>query len=936
MMIRILAKVVIHDISKFKKFCAILLSEDQYKQLANDLLTIYCILKCETDIIKGLKYQEIFNYLKLKSFFKEYEEIKILSKQDKIKQLLIVLKDKYLQCIVDFLMYLKELPTYNTLVIKIENEITSLKSDVDNLHSVCRHTATPSLTYSCGAPIRLSENTPLDVFQEYLIQRYNSDNFFQAHSSIRAPKIFHIELALINNTDDEHFHFSDYSLLYEQESHSTYLDYSDIFTNSHRVVVLQGPPGSGKTTLAKYLCKQWTNGTLLQRFSLVIFVQLRNERVANANSFEEIIKTYMDTYCEAITKEIFKTHGKDILIILEGWDELSEKLRCKDTIFGSLISGEILPNAIVMVTTRSSVVINLPVDDCRRIEVIGFSKEKVKEYVDCFFHHDNSMTTQFWEQLRNLPHVKKILFVPVILCIILHIFQQNNQKIPETYTELYTKFLLCQLSIYHAKTSCDHTNFESLDDLPRAILDMVLKFGKMGYYCLLNSKLSFSEEEINNKCFDSKGIPLELDEVAIFEQHIMVNCSHVSKTYQFIHQTFQELLAAWYVSKQPISFQQKTIKKHFRDEKLEAFWMFYAGLTKFNSISFQRVFHSNYIYQFKYLVSTLIVSGVGRNAVRPINVRSIGTAFFTTKLYAYTVSNSVPNSLQITLIAAAMESQNPQICKILCNSYIFYRDTCWFTVPENASTPQVLLPLSYCIAHSGKKWAIQCKKLDNDDVDYLLKYLRCSKSVDCLCNNCNSFIDRTDNAIYAIDTSSSQYSLDGLVKLVETQRYIEWMVLSRSEFVDYNLMIRLCEALKENTSLKFLHMLGCNVTSVEVKAIADLLKENSTLEWIGLRDNEKTLKEEDIILLLETINSYNTTVYMIILDSIFHEAPKVQELLATVNANRNNGIEKLCLKIEDSLRFSTICNRISSFLSYLRARGQPSGTELVQVTNEFH
>ena len=95
---------------------------------------------------------------------------------------------------------------------------------------------------------------------------------------------------------------------------------------------------------------------------------------------------------------------------------------------------------------------------------------------------------------------------------------------------------------------------------------MVLKFGKMGYDCLLNSKLHFSEEEINDRCFDSKGIPLELDEVAIFEPHIMVNCAHVSKTYQFIHRTFQELLAAWYVSKQPMSFQLKAIKEHFRDE----------------------------------------------------------------------------------------------------------------------------------------------------------------------------------------------------------------------------------------------------------------------------------------------------------------------------------------------------------------------------------
>ena len=149
-------------------------------------------------------------------------------------------------------------------------------------------------------------------------------------------------------------------------------------------------------------------------------------------------------------------------------------------------------------------------------------------------HHDDSLTAQFWEQLRDLLQIKKILFVPVILCIVLNIFQQNNQKIPETYTELYTKFF-CQLSIFHFKTSCDRTKFESLDNLPSDISSMALKFGKMGYYCLLHSKLTFSEEEINDKCFDSKGIPLELDEVAIFEQHIMVNCAHVGKTYQAVY-----------------------------------------------------------------------------------------------------------------------------------------------------------------------------------------------------------------------------------------------------------------------------------------------------------------------------------------------------------------------------------------------------------------
>ena len=402
-MIRILAKVVIHDITGFKKLWAILLSEDQYKKLGNNL--VYCILKYEADIIKGLKFQEIFNFLKLKHFFTKYEE-KILSNQPELQVLWDVLQDKYLQFITEILTCLKEHPKYNTLVVKIENEITSLKSDVDNLYSV--FSLANSTDNSSDAPRRLPKDTPLDYFQQYLIQRYSSVNFSQTScSSIRAPNEIRIELALINNADDKHFYFSDYSFLYEQECHRIYLNYSDIFSNDQRVVVLQGPPESGKTTLAKHLCKQWANGKLLQTFSHVIFVQLRDKQIANANSFEELIKIYMDTLGESINKEIFKVHGEYFLVILEGWDELPETLRCEDTFFHHLLSWKILLKATIVVITRSSVVVNLPADVCHRIEIIGFSKAKVTEYVDSYLDRDRSLTTQFWKQLRDLPHVKK-------------------------------------------------------------------------------------------------------------------------------------------------------------------------------------------------------------------------------------------------------------------------------------------------------------------------------------------------------------------------------------------------------------------------------------------------------------------------------------------------------------------------------------------------
>ena len=255
----------ISSVDDFKALCAVLHCKDHYKQLANNLLITYCILKCQADIVS--KQHELFNYLKTKNFFKSYEE-KLLSERK--VDLFNVLTDKSMQSMIELLSHMKNFSITNNLAQKIEREIAVLKSDLESQCSMHRDLA-------------LSNSTSVGDFQQYLKQRYKSDNFILNYSRTAA---LNQKLALIENCDNSHFCFSDYSLLYEQECYGTVLDYSDIFTDNHRVVVLQGPPGSGKTTLAVHLCKQWANGELLQQFSHVIFVQLRDPRVAEAKSLK--------------------------------------------------------------------------------------------------------------------------------------------------------------------------------------------------------------------------------------------------------------------------------------------------------------------------------------------------------------------------------------------------------------------------------------------------------------------------------------------------------------------------------------------------------------------------------------------------------------------------------------------------------------------------
>ena len=145
----------------------------------------------------------------------------------------------------------------------------------------------------------------------------------------------------------------------------------------------------------------------------------------------------------------------------------------------------------------------------------------------------------------------------------------------------------------------------------------------------------------------------------------------------------------------------------------------------------------------------------------------------------------------------------------------------------------------------------------------------------------------------------------------------QWLILSYSNLVNDEFVAEIATALEDNTCLIMLHLVGCKVTSNGIKAIAQMLRKNTTLEWIGLKDNMTTLKEEDIVLLLQEIYDYNDTVFMIFLDNIFHTSHVVQDHLKVINDQRQlKRQEKLRLSFLGCFKHHEICQRFISRLPF--------------------
>ena len=105
---------------------------------------------------------------------------------------------------------------------------------------------------------------------------------------------------------------------------------SGIFNIQHsekNVILIQGGPGMGKSTLAINVCKCWAEGELLQAYHAIILLPLREKEIQDAKEVKDLLLILDDQIRKDVLKEITSKHGQRICFIFEGFDELPTDLQ---------------------------------------------------------------------------------------------------------------------------------------------------------------------------------------------------------------------------------------------------------------------------------------------------------------------------------------------------------------------------------------------------------------------------------------------------------------------------------------------------------------------------------------------------------------------------------------------------------------------------------
>ena len=97
-----------------------------------------------------------------------------------------------------------------------------------------------------------------------------------------------------------------------------------------------------------------------------------------------------------------------------------------------------------MITSRPHACGKLHTD--RKLEIIGFGKDEIREFIKKSFCNDVNCVEEFSQQLKEYPHLESLSYIPMNLpMIVVDIFNCSEKKLPSTITQLYQLFVVVTL-----------------------------------------------------------------------------------------------------------------------------------------------------------------------------------------------------------------------------------------------------------------------------------------------------------------------------------------------------------------------------------------------------------------------------------------------------------------------------------------------------------
>ena len=665
-------------------------------------------------------------------------------------------------------------------------------------------------------------------------------------------------------------------------------------TNSEmsNCILVQGAPGSGKTMFSWELCRRWGQGELLHHYPLVVMLPLRDPDIQNPSSLEDLFPHDHKLFQKEVVEAVEQEAGKRVLFLLDGFDELPAVERQESSFWMRLITGRLLPLATVMVTSRPWSINPLLAPEyisriSQHVEIVGFTSDNINEYINKAFPSATEKN-KFCDYLSTCPHIRSIMYIPLNCAIVVEVYRSSGSQhsYPKTMTKLYTalvKELLlryiksypsgCPLGVLEWRNGIfrRQRRLSLFEDIPFNVYQQLCMISSIAYDGLSNNQqLIFSDLPAN---FETLGLLQK-----VFQLH---STGEKAVSYNFLHLTVQEFLAAFHILVQKPNKRQKlfrllTIRKEDKRSGDSG-----DSLAR-NATDDKRIQSSDYFVR-------LFVAGLSgcRDCSVPVPLRI--------------------RKEQLSSLHLLFESQNKSLITSELGDRASVRE-----VQTHSPSPHDVYVLGYCISQSSCQWKLTLEHIGDEHTEMMKRAINAwgpgegaiiriwlvssclttigighllSLPLHTLSSLSELFLHHDELDIQPCDMSEHRLcSLKPHLKVLSLHGYgigCEGVQLL-SQFLD------------TNTTLRGMNLSYAGIKGEGVCSLAKALSENNCLEELNLRGNQ--IGHEGAELLSQSLYTH-TTLRRLYLS---HSSIKEKEFCSFVKAlSTNNSLEVLNFSVNE-------------------------------------
>ncbi|KAL0153569.1 hypothetical protein M9458_051183, partial [Cirrhinus mrigala] len=353
-----------------------------------------------------------------------------------------------------------------------------------------------------------------------------------------------------------------------KHSQYTAIDCNDIFKSSPepgceekdqiKTVLTKGIAGIGKTVSVQKFILDWADGKANQDVDFMFVLPFRELNLIRDHQYS-LHRLLLDFHPELQDLDSKIYEECKVVFIFDGLDESRITLMFSDdqkvcdvtetssvgVLMSNLMKGELLPSALIWITSRPAAANQIPSKYINRLtEIQGFNETQKEEYFRKRIS-DQHQASRIISHIRRARSLHIMCHIPVFCWISSTVLQKLlkedvSAEIPQTLTEMYIHFLLIQINMRNQK-------YEERD--PEKLLqsnrEVIMKLAEVAFKQLVKGNVMFYEEDLIESSIDVtdasvySGICTE-----IFKEESVI---HQRKVYSFIHLSVQEFLAAFRV-----------------------------------------------------------------------------------------------------------------------------------------------------------------------------------------------------------------------------------------------------------------------------------------------------------------------------------------------------------------------------------------------------